>query len=273
MLYIIGLGLFVYKDITVRGLEAVKSCDLVFLEHYTAVLKCPTEELEKFYEKKIIVADRDLVESEAWRILEPAQTKNVALLVVGDVYGATTHSDMFVRCQKMGIKVQIIHNASIMNAIGCSGLQLYRFGQSVSVCFWTENWRPFSYYPKIKVNRDNNMHTLVLLDIKVKERSEENIIKGRNIFEPPRYMTINQCIEQLLTIENEQKLGVYDENTMVVGMARVACDDQQIVYGTMKELLTYDFGAEMHCLLIPAPQIDDPELDHLEYYKIENLKK
>ena len=92
MLYIIGLGLFDYKDITVRGLEAVKSCDLVFLEHYTAVLKCPTEELEKFYEKKIIVADRDLVESEAWRILEPAQTKNVALLVVGDVYGATTEA-------------------------------------------------------------------------------------------------------------------------------------------------------------------------------------
>ncbi|EDR30008.1 diphthine synthase, putative [Entamoeba dispar SAW760] len=267
MLYIIGLGLYDEKDITVRGLEAVKSCDLVFLEHYTAILQCDIAKLEEFYGKKVIIGDRDLVETEADQILEPAKTKNVALLVVGDVYGATTHSDIFVRCQKMGIEVKVIHNASIMNAVGCSGLQLYRFGQTVSVCFWSEHWKPSSYYPKIKINRDNNMHTLVLLDIKVKERSEENIIKGRDIFEPPRYMTINQCIEQLLEVEKEQHLGVYDEDTMVVGMARVACADQKIVYGKMKDLLRYDFGAPMHCLLIPAPQIDDPELDHLEYFK------
>ena len=38
MLYFIGLGLGNEKDITVRGLEAVKSCDKIFLEHYTSVL-------------------------------------------------------------------------------------------------------------------------------------------------------------------------------------------------------------------------------------------
>ncbi|KAL7718985.1 diphthine methyl ester synthase [Entamoeba marina] len=154
-----------------------------------------------------------------------------------------------------------------MNAVGCSGLQLYRFGQTVSVCFWTDNWKPFSYYSRIKSNRDNNLHTLVLLDIKVKERSEENIIKGRDIFEPPRFMTVNQCIEQLLIVENEQKLGVYNEDTMVVGMARVACPDQTIVFGKMKDLLNYDFGAPLHSLLIPG-EIDDNELEHLQYFKI-----
>lgn len=38
MLYFIGLGLGNEKDITVRGLEAVKSCEKVFLENYTSVL-------------------------------------------------------------------------------------------------------------------------------------------------------------------------------------------------------------------------------------------
>lgn len=38
MLYIIGLGLADEKDITVKGLEAVKSCARVYLEAYTSIL-------------------------------------------------------------------------------------------------------------------------------------------------------------------------------------------------------------------------------------------
>ena len=33
-LYFIGIGLADEKDITVKGLEAVKSCDKIFLESY-----------------------------------------------------------------------------------------------------------------------------------------------------------------------------------------------------------------------------------------------
>ena len=70
MLYIIGIGLFDEKDITVRGLEAIKSCDLIFLEHYTAILQVDTNKIEELYGKKVIVADRDLVETDAEQILE-----------------------------------------------------------------------------------------------------------------------------------------------------------------------------------------------------------
>lgn len=38
MFYVIGLGLCDEKDITVRGLEAVKSCSRVYLEAYTSIL-------------------------------------------------------------------------------------------------------------------------------------------------------------------------------------------------------------------------------------------
>ena len=33
--------------------------------------------------------------------------------------------------------LKVIHNASIMNAIGACGLQLYRFGEAISIVFFT----------------------------------------------------------------------------------------------------------------------------------------
>ena len=55
-----------------------------------------------------------------------------------------------------------------MNAIGCCGLQLYNYGQTVSIVFFTETWRPDSFDPKIKANRDIGLHTLCLLGINFK---------------------------------------------------------------------------------------------------------
>ena len=38
---------------------------------------------------------------------------------------ATTHTDLILRAVEKGIQYRIIHNASIMNAIGCCGLQVW----------------------------------------------------------------------------------------------------------------------------------------------------
>jgi len=64
-----------------------------------------------------------------------------------------------------------------MNAVGACGLQLYNFGQTVSLVFFTKTWKPDSFYDRISENVNLGMHTLVLLDIKVKEQSEENLIR------------------------------------------------------------------------------------------------
>lgn len=45
MLYLIGLGLGDAADITVRGLQALKSCSRVYLEAYTSVLTVGKEAL------------------------------------------------------------------------------------------------------------------------------------------------------------------------------------------------------------------------------------
>lgn len=44
-LYIIGLGLGDEKDITIKGAEAIKNCDKVFLEAYTSILGVSTAKL------------------------------------------------------------------------------------------------------------------------------------------------------------------------------------------------------------------------------------
>ena len=168
MLYLIGLGLGDMKDITVKGLEAVRQCDKVFLEAYTSLLlNSELSELEKYYDKALTVADREMVESHSDMILDPAVTGDVAFLVVGDPLGATTHTDIILRAVERDIPYKVIHNASIMNAIASTGLQLYNFGDTVSVCLWREGWRPTSFVDKIISNLRSGLHVLCLLDIRV----------------------------------------------------------------------------------------------------------
>ncbi|XP_063056134.1 diphthine methyl ester synthase [Engraulis encrasicolus] len=269
MLYLVGLGLGDAKDITVKGLEVVKRCTRVYLEAYTSILTVGKEALEEYYGRELVLADRDMVEQEAGEILKGAEKEDVAFLVVGDPFGATTHSDLLLRAVAAGIPYSVIHNASIMNAVGCCGLQLYNFGETVSIVFWTDSWRPESFYDKIKRNRDAGMHTLCLLDIKVKEQSMENLMRGRKVYEPPRYMTVSQAASQLLEIiSNRRDRGddlALTEDTVCVGLSRVGADDQQIRAGTLRELESCELGAPLHSLVVTG-QLHPLEVDMLRLF-------
>lgn len=272
MLYIIGLGLGDERDITIRGLEAVKSCKKVYIEAYTSLLSFGLSSdglsrMERLYGKAITVADREMVEEKADEILTEASESDVAFLVVGDPFGATTHSDLVVRAMRLSVEVKVINNASVMNAVGVCGLQLYRFGETVSIPFFTETWRPNSFYEKIQRNKELGLHTLCLLDIRVKEPSVESLCRGRKSFEPPRFMTINTAIEQLLEVEEELRLPAYGKNSTCVGLARLGSENQMIVAGSMEDLLTVDFGAPLHCLVIVG-ETHPVEEEMLEFYKI-----
>jgi diphthine synthase len=247
-------------------LEAVRSCDEVYLETYTSLLtNTPTSTLEAFYGKRIIEADRETVESRSDTILANAKSSNVAFLVVGDPFGATTHTDLEIRARDLGIPVEKIHNASIMNAIGAAGLQLYKYGETVSIVFFTETWRPDSFYDKILSNRRSGLHTLCLLDIKTKEPTLESLARGKPVYEPPRFMTVNQAISQLLEVEEKRGEGAYGEGTTCVGVARIGAVDQVIVAGPMKRLLDVEFGGPLHSLVI-AGEMHEIETEVLEKY-------
>ncbi|KAL2060971.1 hypothetical protein VTL71DRAFT_9023 [Oculimacula yallundae] len=275
MLYLIGLGLSDETDITVKGLETVKKCSRVYLEAYTSILLVEKEVLEKYYGRDVIIADREMVESASDEILRDAQNVDVAFLVVGDPFGATTHTDLVLRARELSIPIQSIPNASIMSAIGATGLQLYNFGQTVSMVFFTDNWKPASFYDRIRENRSIGLHTLVLLDIKVKEQSLENMARGRKVYEPPRYMTVGQCAAQMLEIEEVKKEagegGVYDEESLAIGAARVGGKSEVFVSGTLKQLCDSDevLGGPLHSMVLLGRRTHELESDYVREFAVD----
>jgi len=274
VLYLIGIGLYGAKDISVRGLEIVRSSDYIFMEYYTSILGIGHEELSKFYEKEIILADREMIENDFdEKILEKAKKRQVALLVVGDPFSATTHIDLYTRALHEGVKIEVLNNASIMNSCGISGLSLYRFGETVSVPYFTETWKPYSFLDKVIKNIKNDLHTLVLLDIKVKEISEENLGRGKKIYEKPRFMSINIGLSQIVEAEENLKSGLLGMESVVIGLARVGAPDQKIVSGKIKDLLNFDFGGPLHSLVIPAPGLHSLEKEMIDIHSWEKIGK
>ena len=287
MLYLIGLGLGDAKDITVKGLEIVKNASKVFLEAYTSILTIGKEELEEFYGREVILADRTVVEQQSDTILQDAQEHNIAFLVVGDPFGATTHTDLVIRAKEKGIPYKVIHNASILTAAGCSGLQLYNFGETVSIVMWNDNWQPDSFYDKIISNKKNGLHSLCLLDIKVKEQSVANMMRGRQIYEPPRYLTASDAIQQILDVSKQREATskvshingeqqtenhitkdlTLNEDTICVALARVGWDNQKIIAGKMLTVRDTDLGPPIHSLIIPG-DMHFLELDMLKFFAV-----
>ena len=251
----------------------MKKCKRVYLEAYTSILMAANKEsLESFYGREVILADRELVETGSDDILKDADTEDIAFLVVGDPFGATTHTDLVIRARELGIQVETIHNASVMNAVGDCGLQLYNFGQTVSLVFFTDSWKPDSFYPKIMENRKIGLHTLLLLDIKVKEQSIENMARGRLIYEPPRYMDIATACQQLLEIEEARQEQAYTPNTPCVAISRLGSPTQTFKAGTLQELSEYDSGEPLHSLVMLGRQVHDLELEYL-YQFVDDKEK
>ncbi len=236
----IGLGLNRETDISFRGLEKAKSADVVFAEFYTSLMpKLSLPRLERLVGKHVhIVSRRDLEEEEGKKILEEAKKSKVVLLVPGDPLIATTHVDLRIRVQKMGIKTGVIHGASIISAvIGLSGLQNYKFGRSVTIPFLHTGAAYETPYRVIAENRKNGLHTLCFLDI----RSEEK-----------RYMTIEEGLEILFQLEKQKHLAVLTDDTLAVGIARAGSENSAVRAGFAKKLLKFDFGKPPHSLVFPG---------------------
>ncbi len=244
-LYIIGIGLNDEKDITLKGLEAVKKCSKLFLESYTSKLQCDISNLEELYGKKIILADREMVEKNSDEII--SETEDTALLIIGDPMSATTHIDIMMRAKEKKVSVVVINNASVLTAVGITGLQLYKFGKTTSIPFPQEGFEPETPYDVIKSNGE--LHTLVLLDL----RPDED-----------KFMTVNEGLKYLLSIEDKRKEKVISEDTLAVGCARLG-GTYKIKYGKVKELVDEDFGGAPHCIIIPG-KLHFSEEEALEMY-------
>jgi diphthine synthase len=197
------------------------------------------ESLEKMLKKKVIQLKRsDLEENAKEAILKIATNHRVALLVPGDPLVATTHLNLRISAEKIGIKTKVIHGASIISAApGLAGLQNYKFGRSVTIPFPEANHLSETPYDVIRENQKLGLHTLIFLDI----RAEEN-----------RYMVVRDACEILLAIERKRKENVFTENTLAVGVARAGSDDPIVKAGYPRELIGFDFGLPPHTLIVPG---------------------
>lgn len=201
-LFIIGIGLNDEKDISMKGFEIIKKCDKVYLEIYTSKLNCSIGDLEKFYGRKIIAADRKLIEEGFDNMLKEAGSKDISILIIGAPLAATTHFELFMEAKKRKIKCEIIENASIYSAIGITGLFVYKFGRTTTIPFDNKNIK--SPYETYLNNKKLELHTLFLLDI-----------EGNNL------MTASDGLDYLI------RSGL-DKEVLVIGCAALGSNNPEI---------------------------------------------
>ena len=239
-LVFIGLGMYDEKDLSIRGLEEIRTSDTVFAEFYTSLMAgLSSENLQSMAKRKIsVVSRKDLEEESGQSVLDRAKKEKVAFLVPGDPLIATTHVDLRIRAEKQGIKTRIVHSASIISAvIGLSGLQNYKYGRSVTIPFPQQGFTPETPYEVITENRKLGLHTLCFLDIDAEEE---------------KYMTIREALRTLQTVEERRRENVVNGNTLVVGIARAGSPNPTVKADYVQALMKYDFGPEPHALIFPG---------------------
>ncbi|KCZ81703.1 diphthine synthase [Anncaliia algerae PRA339] len=247
MLYLIGTGLTA-KDISLKSLEIIQRSKKVYLEIYTSKLKEQLKELEEIYKVKIHEASRNLLECTN-EIINESINDEISLLIIGTPLLATTHTDLLIRAKEHNVSVNIIHNASIINVMGCYGLYSYSFGRIISIPYFEDNWKPTSFYNNIYNNKINNLHTLCLLDIRVSENEE-------------RFMTPNEALNQLMQCEEIERKGLIELNTEVFVICRFGTNEEAIYFGSIEEMLCKNFGKPLHSLIIPC-KMDVLEREHV----------
>ncbi len=236
MLYLIGLGIYDEKDMSLRALEILRDADYVYSEFYTNAFTGDIRNLERLIGKKIQTLNRSDLEEHPEENILKNPSKKTTLLIPGDPMVATTHTDLILRAKESGIEVKIIHSSSIYSAIAETGLHIYKFGKTTSLPFPQKNYFPTSPYTALKDNLRSGMHTLFLLDVRAQE---------------DRYMTINDAIQIMHQIEESKKEKIFTKDTLCVGVARLG-GDSTIIYGKTKDLMDYDFGRTPHSLVVPG---------------------
>jgi diphthine synthase len=238
MLYLIGLGLN-ERSISKEALEIIPRCKRVYLENYTIDLPYTEQALIDEIGKKVVLVDRKKVES--LEIVDEAKKMDVALLVYGSPLTATTHIALIQEALASGIKYRIINNASILDAVAETGLQVYKFGKITSMPYWKQSYEPDSFMEVVKENQSIKAHSLILIDIN---------------------MNIDKSIEQLekSAKKHDVKLG------KLVVCQCLGTKRQKILYRDINEIREFSGVQKPYCIIIPG------ELHFLEKEFLKNFE-
>ena len=232
--YLIGLGLDL-KSISVEALSILKKCKKIYIENYTVELPYSVEELEKSLGIKIEKLNREQVEKE--KFLDDAKKQDICLLVYGSPLIATTHISIVLKCKKEGIKLRILHNSSILDAVAETGLQAYKFGKITNITKHESE----SFFKIIEENENCGAHNLILLDIG---------------------LSVSDALKKLQEIAKKRNFKLKD----VVVCSRLGTKEAVMRYDPVEKLSKIKFKLPA-CFIIPS------KLHFLEEEALENLGK
>ena len=219
MLYLIGLGLDV-KGISKQGLAIAKKCKKIYLENYTVEFPYSEGELKEVIGKKIISADREFVES--LKIIDESRKIDTALLIYGSPLTATTHISLIQEAKRCGVKYRVIHNASILDAVAETGLQLYKFGKTASM----PEFEADSFMEIVKDNKKINAHSLILIDMGIES---------------------DKALEKLESAAKKHKIEI----SKIVVCSQLGTDKRKIFYDNLDNLKNKNIKSP-YCIIIPS---------------------
>ncbi|AFZ70928.1 diphthine synthase [Caldisphaera lagunensis DSM 15908] len=259
-LYLIGLN---HEYITKKALEYIKSSDLIIIDSYTMPNsdKIVSDVLNIAKEKKVIIANRRMLEDESSDVLNIAKEKKVGIIIPGDPLIATTHASIVIDAKIKNIDVEIINGISgICMTKSLSGLQYYKYGKTLTIPGPWRNVKAYSLLFNLYANLCIKAHTLLLFDIDDNKKTLDASIG----------------IKTILELNNELKLYSYLEK--LLGILIHAGDKNMFIGNSLRNLLDDANIEEPYSLVIPS-NLHSEEEKYLKYVlgikseALENHKK
>jgi len=216
MLFLIGMGLS-HREIPRNAMEVIADADEVLVDQYTNFIT--DEDLAKIGEDlnvSLVLLNRSDLEENAKLMVERARTKKIAILVSGDPLIATTHHTILDLAHKMKVEYRVYHAASIFSAgIGESGLDVYKFGPTTTLAFWSDNYKPVSHIDVIKRNMEAGEHTMCLLDYHYAEK---------------RRMRLAEAVSLLHGADRQRNYNILKHDTKLIVLGDIGKETQTIAY-------------------------------------------
>lgn len=234
----VGLGLDEGgRDLTLSAIETIKSSDFVYFEAYTSPFNdAVTSKIKELTGKNVEQVSREFVE-DGKQIIEAVMRENIVLISPGDPMIATTHTELRIRAEEIGIATRIIHNASIFTSLpGEIGLHTYKLGKTVTFTTEVNSAIPV-VYQTVHDNLIRGLHTIILLEYNYVRKSSVDPI---------------QALKALTKAEEDFKQGIFTEDSFMVVASRIGRSDQELSGGLIQTLLKEEFGQHPHALVIPG---------------------
>lgn len=108
----------------------------------------------------------------------------------------------------------------------------------------------------------------------MKEPTLESLTKKKKEYMPPKFMSVSEASQQILSIVEKRRDGQETHNklnrdSLVIGLARVGSENQAIVACSLSKMAELDLGSPLHSLVVPAKELHPLEEEYLEQFKLQ----